>query len=59
MKTANGSAHLCDIPYSEDIHQFNEDYLRLTRQVYDTNEDHLLGDEYMAGDALDGGGMRD
>jgi len=48
VKTANGAAHLCDIPYSEDIHQFNEAYLRLTRQVHDTNEDHLLGDEYMA-----------
>ncbi len=46
----NGAAHLCDIPYSENIHQFNEDYLRLTRQVRDTNEDHLLGDEYMAVD---------
>ena len=50
VKTVNGTVRLCDIPYSEDIHQFNEDYLRLTRQVHDTNEDHLLGDEYMAVD---------
>ena len=50
VMTVNGTVRLCDIPYSEDIHQFNEDYLRLTRQVHDTNEDHLLGDEYMAVD---------
>ena len=50
VKTANGTVRLCDIPFSEDIHQFNEEYLRLTRQVHDTNEDHLLGDEYMAVD---------
>ena len=50
VKTVNGTVRLCDIPFSEDIHQFNEDYLRLTRQVHDTNEDHLLGDEYMAVD---------
>ena len=31
-----------------DLRQFNEDYLRLTRQVNETNEDHLLGDDYMA-----------
>ena len=42
------TAHLCDIPFSEDIHLFNDDYLRLTRQVHDTNEDHLLGEQYMA-----------
>lgn len=48
VMTAKGEAHLCDIPFSEDIRQFNEDYLRLTRQVSDTNEDHLLGEQYMA-----------
>ena len=46
--TAKGEPRLCDIPFSEDIHQFNKDYLRLTRQVHDTNEDHLLGEQYMA-----------
>ena len=46
----SGAVHLCDIPYSEDVHQFNENYLRLTRQVHDTNEDHLSGDGYMAVD---------
>jgi len=47
VKTMNGDAHLCDIPFSSDIRQFNEDYLRLTRQVHDTNEDHLIDDDYM------------
>ena len=48
VKTTSGDAHLCDIPFSVDLRQFNEDYLRLTRQVHETNEDHLLGDDYMA-----------
>ena len=47
VMTSKGEPHLCDIPFSEDLHQFNEDYLRLTRQVHDTNEDYLLGEQYM------------
>ena len=42
-----GVARLCDIPFSKDIQQFNADYLRLTKQVYDSSKDYLLGDEYM------------
>ena len=34
--------------FLKNIHQFNEDYLRRTRKVHDTNEDHLLGEQYMA-----------
>ena len=48
VMTSKGEPHLCDIPFSEDIHLFNDDYLRLTSQVHDTNEDHLLGEQYMA-----------
>lgn len=48
VMTSKGEPHLCDIPISEDLHQFNDDYLRLTRQVHDTNEDYLLGEQYMA-----------
>jgi chloramphenicol O-acetyltransferase type A len=48
VKTMNGDAHLCDIPFSANIHQFIEDYLQLTSQVHDTNEDHLFGEDYMA-----------
>ena len=36
VMTSKGETHLCDIPFSEDLHQFNDDYLRLTRQVRDT-----------------------
>ncbi|MBO4873843.1 MAG: chloramphenicol acetyltransferase [Bacteroidales bacterium] len=43
----DGVARLCDIPFSDDIQKFNADYLRLTKQVYDTSKDYLLGDEYM------------
>ncbi len=31
-----GGINTCDIPYSEDLRQFNRDYLALTRQVHDT-----------------------
>ena len=48
VKTIKGGTRLCDIPFSEDIHQFNEDYLRLTKYVYDTDTDYVLADEYMA-----------
>lgn len=34
----------CDIPYSEDLSQFNDDYLRLTRQVAETCENHDITD---------------
>lgn len=46
VKTSGG-VRLCDIPFADNLRQFNADYLRLTRLVQDTDKDHLLGDEYM------------
>ncbi|NPD92918.1 CatA-like O-acetyltransferase, family 2 [Xylanibacter muris] len=37
-----GEVCSCDIPFSEDLHAFNSDYLRLTRQVAESCESHDL-----------------
>lgn len=42
-----GCVTLCDIPFSEDIKQFNDDYRRLTQMVHDTGEPHNLSEDYM------------
>lgn len=46
VTTASGEISTCDVPFSDDIKQFNEDYLRLTQQVYDSGEAYELGCEY-------------
>ena len=43
----NGGVTLCDIPFSDDLKQFNDDYLRLTQTVHETGEPHNLSDDYM------------
>ena len=45
--TKSGNINTCDIPFSENIKQFNNDYLKLTKQVYDSGKAYNLGDEYM------------
>lgn len=45
--TRDGGINTCDIPFTDDLSRFNEDYLRLTRQVHDTCSAYELGDEYM------------
>lgn len=47
VATRDGGIATCDIPVSEDLEQFNRDYLLLTRQVYDSGESHELGEDYM------------
>ena len=39
-----GEISSCDIPFSNDLKQFNEDYLRLTRQVAESCQNHDLTD---------------
>lgn len=46
VTTASGEISTCDVPFSADIQQFNNDYLRLTHQVYDSGEAYELGSEY-------------
>jgi chloramphenicol O-acetyltransferase type A len=33
VRTTNGGINTCDIPYSEDIHTFAADYLRITEEA--------------------------
>ena len=47
VKTSNGSINTCDVPYSENILEFNKNYLHYTQQVYDMCEDYNAGDDYM------------
>lgn len=47
VATRDGGIGTCDIPVSEDLEQFNRDYLLLTRQVHDSEESHELGEDYM------------
>lgn len=44
-----GEVSSCDIPYSEDFSKFNTDYLRLTRQVAETCENHDIADSMVIG----------
>ena len=36
----------CDVPYSDDLTQFNDDYLKITRQAWEKGENISLSDEY-------------
>ena len=47
VKTRSGDIATCDIPFSKDIHKFEEDYLNLTDRVSQSGEDFNLGDDYM------------
>lgn len=39
----------CDVPYSEDLARFNSDYLRLTKQVTESCENHDLTESMVIG----------
>ena len=47
VMTKDGGINTCDIPFSEDIRQFEADYLRITQLAQISNEDVVLGDDYM------------
>ncbi|MBR5464420.1 MAG: chloramphenicol acetyltransferase [Alistipes sp.] len=42
-----GEVSSCDLPFSEDLAQFNLDYLRLTKQVAESCTDHDLSEQSM------------
>ena len=44
-----GEVSSCDVPFSKNLYQFNEDYLRLTAQVAETNENHDITDRMVIG----------
>lgn len=45
----NGEVSSCDILFSNDINSFNADYLRLTRQVYESCRNHDITDSMVIG----------
>ncbi|MBP0980784.1 MAG: chloramphenicol acetyltransferase [Oscillospiraceae bacterium] len=47
VKTKDGYISTCDIPFSEDLEQFNRDYLELTNKVFESCLPHDLGEGYM------------
>ena len=47
VMTKSGGINTCDIPFSEDIHQFEADYLRITQLAQTATDDVVLGDDYM------------
>lgn len=44
-----GEVSSCDIPFSNDLSRFNADYLRLTRRVAETCENHDIADSMVIG----------
>lgn len=44
-----GEVSSCDIPFSDDLVQFNADYLRLTKQVAETCVNHDITDSMVIG----------
>lgn len=49
VANSKGEVSSCDIPFSEDLGTFNADYLRLTRQVAESCENHDLTDSMVIG----------
>lgn len=47
VMTKDGGINTCDIPFSDDIRQFEADYLRITTLAQQSTEDVVLGDDYM------------
>ena len=47
VMTTTGGINTCDIPFSDDIHTFAEDYLRLTREASHAENDITLDGSYM------------
>ncbi|MDE6013128.1 MAG: chloramphenicol acetyltransferase [Prevotella sp.] len=44
-----GEVSSCDIPFTDDLMKFNEDYLRLTKQVAETCTNHDINDRMVIG----------
>ena len=44
-----GEVSSCDVPFSDNLQQFNADYLRLTKQVTESCQNHDLTDSMVIG----------
>lgn len=49
VANSQGEVSSCDVPYSDNLAKFNSDYLRLTRQVAESCENHDLPDSMVIG----------
>ena len=47
VTTKNGDINTCDIPFSDSFEQFYQNYLFLTKKVYDTCLPHNLDEDFM------------
>lgn len=45
----NGEVTSCDIPFSDELQKFNDDYLRLTRQASESCKNHDIHDSMVIG----------
>lgn len=46
VANSGGEVNSCDVPFSDDLPRFNENYLRLTRKVADTCGNHDITDAW-------------
>lgn len=49
VANSSGEISSCDVPFSENLYKFNEDYLQLTARVVETNENHDIVDRMIIG----------
>lgn len=49
IANSDGEVSSCDIPFSENLREFNADYLRLTRQVAESCKNHDITDGMVIG----------
>ena len=49
VENKQGEVSSCDIPFSEDLSLFNDNYLRLTKEVAETRRNHDLPDSMVIG----------
>lgn len=49
VSNRDGGISSCDIPYSDSLSKFNTDYLRLTRQVAETDRNHDIAESMVIG----------
>ncbi len=49
VANSQGEVSSCDVPFSNDLATFNSDYLRITRQVAETCENHDLTERMVIG----------
>ena len=49
VANCQGEISSCDIPFTDDIHEFNKDYLSLTKQVAETCRNHDITDRMVIG----------